>query len=65
MVALIFTMMAVKHQHRLLRGVVDALPLGTFKARLHRALSNHGLVVLDRGSHGRGWDWMSFQDLFV
>jgi len=35
-----FTMRVVKHWHRLLREVVDAPSLETFKARLHRALSS-------------------------
>lgn len=55
--------MVVKHQHRLLREVLDALLQETFKARLDRALSNHGLVQ-DAPNHIRGWDWMSFQGLF-
>ncbi|KFP11634.1 hypothetical protein Z169_06819, partial [Egretta garzetta] len=35
-----FTMRVVKHWHRLPREVVGAPSLGTFKARLDRALSN-------------------------
>jgi len=35
-----FTMRVLKHWHMLLREVVDALTLGTFKVRLDRALCN-------------------------
>lgn len=63
MVALIFTVRIVKHLHRLLREVVDTLPLETLKARLDRALSYAGLVE-DIPNHGRGWDWTSFKGTF-
>ena len=35
-----FTMRVVKHWNGLLRGVVEAPSLGTFKTRLDRALSS-------------------------